>query len=155
MPRNWFANEMAAVAARFGLDPMLLEAVAWQESSCRTNAYRYEPLFWDRYLAKDAKWANANPFRVSASYGLLQIMFPVAQELGFIGKPEELFDPETGLEWGARKLASLVAWAKGDIEMALAAYNGGKGGNATRPFRNGTYATNVLARLKFLKGQTE
>jgi soluble lytic murein transglycosylase-like protein len=40
----------------------------------------------------------------------------------------------------------LLRWADGDEERALAAYNGGKGGNSVRPFRNAAYAAKVLAR---------
>lgn len=149
--KQWFASEIVAAAIIFGLQPSLVEAVCWQESSSRTSAYRYEPLFWARYLTRKPEYATLNPARVSASYGLMQIMFPVARELGFMGEPEELFAPAIGLEWGCRKLAHEIAWAKGDLEQALAAYNGGRGGNVVRPFRNGVYATQVLARKAFLE----
>jgi len=74
-------------------------------------------------------------------------MYVVAVELGFTGDPELLFVPRIGLDWGCRKLATLLQWAEGDVVRALAAYNGGKGGNTTPPLRNLAYAERVLAAM--------
>jgi soluble lytic murein transglycosylase-like protein len=59
-----------------------------------------------------------------------------------------LVDPAVNLHYGCLHLANLLKWAKGDTEQALAAYNGGKAGNKTRPFRNASYAAKVLAHME-------
>lgn len=124
---QWYRAEIEEVAQRYALDADLLEALVLTESGGMTNAYRFEPGFWSRYLASKPEWKDKNPKRVSASYGLCQVMFPVAVELGFMGEPEDLFSPVVGLEYGARKLAELMKWADGDVDKALAGYNGGRG----------------------------
>jgi soluble lytic murein transglycosylase-like protein len=142
---QWYRTEIEDAAKRYGLDADLLEALVLTESSGLTNAYRFEPDFHRRYLVGKREWDGKNPRRVSASYGLAQVMFPVAVELGFMGEPEDLFSPVVGLEYGARKLAQLVKWADGDVDKALAAYNGGAGNwKAPVPQR---YVTTVKANL--------
>lgn len=152
-----YRREIAKAAAAHGLDPRVVEAVVAVESSGRTSAYRYEAGFWSKYLANHPDYRGAVPERVSASYGLMQVMYPVAREMGFLfADPELLFVPTTGLEYGCRKLASLLTWAEGDLVQALSAYNGGRGGNAKPPFRNEAYARRVLEALSQIpdsKGQ--
>lgn len=147
------------VAQSAGLDPDLVEAVASVESSLHTDAFRYEPAFWRRYLRDSPRWGAEHPRRVSSSYGLMQIMYVVAVERGYRGQPEGLFAPETGLRWGCRHLVHLTRWANGFVVLSaedrrravLAAYNGGTGGN--RPggsLRNASYADKVLRRRRDL-----
>lgn len=147
-----YRAEIEAAAAKHQLAPDLVDAITRVESSGKAYAYRYEPAFWARYMADVPRWAGANPERVSASYGLMQVLFVVAQELGFTSPdPEHLFVPTINLEYGCRNLAKLLVWAECDLTRALAAYNGGHGGNAIPPFRNQAYATKVLAQMESLK----
>jgi soluble lytic murein transglycosylase-like protein len=142
---QWYRAEIEMAADEHGFDADLLEALILTESSGLTNAYRFEPDFHRRYLAGKKEWEGKNPRRVSASYGLCQVMFPVAVELGFIGEPEDLFSPVVGIEYGAKKLAAELAWAKGNVDQALASYNGGRGNwKAETPQR---YVTKVKANL--------
>jgi soluble lytic murein transglycosylase-like protein len=49
----------------------------------------------------------------------------------------QLVDVRTNLQIGCKHLAGHLAWAKGDIDKALRAYNGGRGGvtlAATAPY---------------------
>lgn len=148
-----YRSEINEAANKYGLQPALVEAQVLVESSGRSHAYRFEPDFWMRYLKGKPEWEKYAPHEASASYGLMQIMFPVAVELGFTGKPEDLFRPEVNLEFGCKKLARLMKWAKGNEMQALAAYNGGKGGNSKPPFRNQAYALKVLEnRARLLAG---
>ena len=147
----YYRGELEAIAQQFSLDPDLLHAQVLVESGAKTHAYRFEPGFWHRYMMNKPEWDGANPERVSASYGLLQIMYPVARELGYRDIPEHLFAPVTGLHWGAKKLQTLKDWAQGDMERALAAYNGGMGGNKQRPFRNVEYVNKVYKHLELVK----
>jgi soluble lytic murein transglycosylase-like protein len=145
-----YRAEVELMAARHGLSADLVQAVCLIESSGRTHAYRPEPAFWDRYLKGKPEWDGANPARVSASYGLMQVMFPVAVEHGMARTepPEYLFVPLIGLDYGCRVLAARLEWARGDLRAALASYNGGKGGNTPGGvLRNGVYADKVLAQL--------
>lgn len=143
----WYRKEVASAARKHGLDPKVVQAMCLVESSGMTNAYRYEPKFWTRYLEGKPEWKDANPYRVSSSYGLLQVMFVVATELGYAGPPEQLFVPEIGLEWGCRKLKSLLTWSGGNLDQALAAYNGGTKGNLAPPYRNQVYVDKVRRAL--------
>ncbi len=122
-----YRREILQAAREHDLDPNLVEAVVVIESSGRTDAFRYEPGFWDRYLKNNPDYRGEIPRRVSSSYGLMQVMCPVARELGLKRDPEYLFVPTIGLFFGCRKLAELVKWAGSDIPKALEAYNGGKG----------------------------
>jgi len=149
-----YRPEIEITASRHGLTADLVEAVVMVESNGYTDAFRYEPDFWRRYLRGKPEWDGANPRRVSSSYGLCQVMFPVAVEHGMARTepPEYLFVPLIGLDYGCRVLAQRLAWARGDLRAALASYNGGKGGNAPGgPLRNGAYADTVLAKLAALQ----
>lgn len=140
-----YRAEIENMCALFHLDPDLIEAIVVTESAGKTHAYRYEPGFWHRYMKDKPQWDGANPARVSSSYGLMQIMYPVALENGFQeNAPEYLFVPTIGLYWGCKHFRSLLDWAKQNVEQALAAYNGGKRGNEAPPYRNQWYVDRVL-----------
>jgi soluble lytic murein transglycosylase-like protein len=160
-----FRSEVEAIAISHDLDPDLVQAVCEVESSGKTHAYRYEPAFWTRYMAGNPEWDGANPERVSASYGLMQVMLLTAIEHGYprADAPEHLFIPLVGLEYGCKVLARRIKKAKslapdvsGEIRLraALASYNGGWRGNEPDdlPDRNAAYASKVLERYSLLKG---
>jgi soluble lytic murein transglycosylase-like protein len=141
------------VANAYGLPFDVLRAQVQVESGGDPFAFRYEPKYFDRYIKDnpgtpqnehpDALAQKYGPL-AACSYGLLQIMYETAVEIGFDGRPEDLFQDRVGLAWAAKYLRSLLDWAHGDIEQALSAFNGGKGGNSARPFRNADYAAKVL-----------
>ena len=131
---KWYRPEIEAVSLTYQLDPDLVEAIVRKESSGLTHAYRYEPDFFDRYLKDDPEYDGCNPRRFSASYGLMQIMYPTARDRGYTDPPEYLFVPLVGLKWGCYHLSRLFEVVKGDVDRALAAYNGGLG-NSRKPFR--------------------
>lgn len=132
-------------AQRYQLDADLLEAQMIIESSGRPDAFAFEAAFYQRYVVgKHLPYSALGPL-AACSYGLLQILFAVAYELGFRGRPEDLFVPAVGLDLGARKLRQLVDWAAGDVEQALCAYNGGTAHNCVRPFAQQAYADRVFA----------
>jgi len=147
LKRTAYGAEIAAAAATHGLDPVLVESVVIAESSGRTDAFRYEPGFYRRYLAHKPAYEGKNPLRVSSSYGLCQCMYTTALEVGFPADqpPELLFVPEIGLDYGCRFLKSLLDWAAGDVTKALCAYNGGRGSALKPPYPNQKYADRVLS----------
>lgn len=166
MLRTRYKTEIDAAAAKWELDPLLVEAIVVQESSGNTDAFRFEPNFWNRYLKNNPKYRHLNPRRVSSSYGLMQVMYCRLLEDRIASNdtwaPELLFVPAYGLDIGCGLLRELLDWAgalepivlpKGSeytpLMAALAAYNGGRGGNDPRknwPLRNASYAKAVLAK---------
>lgn len=138
-----------STARGHGLDPNLVEAVSIAESSGQTDAFRFEPGFFDRYLKNHPTHGKENPRRVSSSYGLMQVMFTTAQQYGFFDEPEELFKPDVGLQFGCLHLKRMLQWANGDVRKALAAYNGGQGNwTGAQPQQ---YASKVLKLLDTVK----
>jgi hypothetical protein len=97
-------------AQQHELPPELVCAVCEEESGKRgkppgeredwnPQATRYEPGFFARYeanqfLPMDEKQGRAR------SYGLMQIMGETAREIGFRGDFNQLYTPESGLEFG-------------------------------------------------------
>jgi len=167
--RTRYFDLIEQVAAKHDLDPLLVEAVVVKESSGNADAFRFEPDFYNRYLKLSPGWEwarkkYANPRRISSSYGLMQVMFPVAVEDGYpkTDPPELMFLPEVALEYGCRRLRRLREWSEEAgptvdphqrLLASLAAYNGGKGSNlpGTQPLRNGSYARAVLQIYTQLK----
>lgn len=132
------------IASQHGLDSNLVEAVTIAESGGCTDAFRYEPEFFRRYLHDKPAYAHQVPRRISSSYGLLQIMYSTAQQYGFSEEPEELFKPAIGLRYGCQHLAHLLRRFDGDVDRALTAYNAGSPESA----RGRQYAMKVLKLLE-------
>jgi soluble lytic murein transglycosylase-like protein len=59
--------------------------------------------------------------------GLTQLMLPTALEFDKTVTSTKLLDRETNLRIGFRYLRHLIKWQKGDVQMALLAYNRGPG----------------------------
>jgi soluble lytic murein transglycosylase-like protein len=163
MTRTPYTGLIREYAAKYDLDPDLVEGLVLQESGGKADAFRFEPLFWERYkLASKPEWKGKIARRWSSSYGLCQIMGVVAREEGFdLDDPELLFVPSTNLDFGCAHLRRLFDWADTFTEAserqrlvaALAAYNGGRGGNSPldHPPRNGKYAESLLAIARTLQ----
>jgi hypothetical protein len=164
-------RQVIVTAARAtGLDPNLVEAVVWTESGDNPFAWKPEPpypYFWHvrlrqpfRGVTPAERQAETAPldfpclagsrtqewWAQQASWGLMQVMGAVAREAGFDGPYlPQLCDPAIGLRYGCQVLAGHLAWAHGNVTQALAAYNGGRGGNSQPPYRTQAYADRVLA----------
>jgi soluble lytic murein transglycosylase len=103
-----YADMVETAAHDAGVDPLLVWAVMREES-------RFDP---------DAlSFANAQ--------GLMQIIpstrDSIAEQSGEEIQPDSMFDPETAIRFGAFYLGSLIDLFDGDVELAIAAYNGGPG----------------------------
>jgi len=119
---NPLAASIAASAAAHGLDPRLVEAVAWRESRFRVAALSSR-----------------------GALGPMQLMPATARALGVDPR-----DPEANIAGGAHYLRQM-ADRFGDWRLALAAYNAGPGAVArwggVPPFaETRAYVTDVLAR---------
>lgn len=144
-----YRREIERAAREHGVDPDVVEAVVLTESSGQADAFRFEPGFYKRYLAKDPEYAGHIPRRVSSSYGLMQVMFSTAKEHGFNAEPEYLFLPHVNLDIGCRVLKGLLRWADGDLAKALEGYNGGQGSIGSEATTR--YAAKVLTTLSAVR----
>src|SRR5262245_5032355 len=92
------ASLVSGSAARYGFDPALIQAVIAAESA-----------FDHRAVSK------------KGARGLMQLMPETARQYGV----RDLHDPASNLEAGVGYLRQLVIRFKGDVKLALAAYNAG------------------------------
>lgn len=126
-------------ATKYGIDRYLVCAVIEQESGWNPWAIRFEPAFEARYIKPAlASAPTTRELTLAMSFGLMQVMGEVAVELGWHGAfLTELCDPDVAVDFGCRKLRSVLD-RHNTTEAALLAYNGG--GNLN-------YAAQVLARV--------
>lgn len=126
------ANEVAAVAQRHDIDPLLLHAIAHVESR-----------------------HNAAAVSRAGALGVLQVMPDTARRFGVTDRAA-LRDARTNLEVGASYLKVLQQRFGNDLPLVLAAYNAGEGaverhGRRIPPFKETqAYVRDVLARYDAL-----
>jgi soluble lytic murein transglycosylase-like protein len=152
------ADRIAATTRRHDLNPYILAGLIAHESGGNPYAIRVERSFWTRYLTGitsliratasqlDDPWLRY-PDLVAASYGLAQVLYPVAIERGLaLQYPTELLDPATNLEAAARHLIHLRHQVGAAERPLLQRYNGGG---------NPNYATMVLAWTHTLQNDVQ
>jgi len=153
---------------KYGIPKLFLKGVAMTESSMMERAYRYEPGFWDRYLKDNPLWKDQDPAVVSASYGLMQLMYTTAYEMGWRGTQEDLWNPVYNIELGTKLIRRLVdkvveqklvekyIWFS-PLEIAMARYNGGRTGNPNEKgvLRNAKYVTKVIRNWRDFQSKEE
>lgn len=114
-------------SSNFSLEIALIKAVIDVESSFREDAYRFEPGFYDRYIKDKPRFVSHryynNPEIISASYGLMQVMFTTAEELGFNGSALELYDPKLNIMYGCKLLRIKINHF--GVPLGILAYNSG------------------------------
>jgi len=107
----------------------IVVAMIITESSGNIKAHRVELAFYKRYIQDKLPWTSMewydDPNRISASYGLLQVMYTTAYGHGFRGKPEDLFDPHLSLLFGCLEYKAKLDKYNGEPINAVAAYNAG------------------------------
>lgn len=130
-----------AASGRYGVPASLVKGVIAAESSFQPAAYRAE-------TARASDWPAG--VTSDASRGLMQLLYWRAQEMGYIGSPDGLYDPATSIELGT-KLLAVNAAILGSWDGAISAYNGGirpelcygKLGAGCAQFRNQAYVDRV------------
>ncbi len=120
-------------ANRYQVDPAIVKAIIMAESS-------YNPKAVSKKGAK----------------GLMQLMPKTAKEMGV----EDIFNPEHNIDGGVRYYKKLLKQFKGDIKLALAAYNAGmktvREHNGVPPFRSTRrYIKKVFEYYQHYKNQVE
>jgi soluble lytic murein transglycosylase-like protein len=150
-------------AKKYKVHKLLLKAVAKAESSLNVYAYRFEPAFFENILKKTVEWKDQDPKIVSASYGLMQLMFTTAWQMGFRGAAADLYNPVINVELGAKLLRQLLDGIEAGTDhirciiwpyaLALARYNGGFSNNPTvnGGLRNMDYVKRVCAYWEEMK----
>jgi hypothetical protein len=118
-----YLDLILSAAETHGVDPILVQALIQVESN-------YKP------RARSSKGAM----------GLMQLMPSVAREY----KVKNAYDPASNIDAGVRKLKSLIDGMKGDLRLALAAYNAGEAAVAKfggiPPYRETqSYVSRILA----------
>ena len=101
-----YSATVEAAAAEFDVDPLLIWAVMRQESRFDPEALSYV-----------------------GARGLMQVMPStqdwIAEQMGEDVSPGDAFTPEASVRMGAWFLRFLLDYFDGDLELAVAAYNGG------------------------------
>lgn len=152
------------IAKKYRLEKNLLKAIALIESKLDVRAYRHEPEFFEQRLKFEDKWKNRDPKIVSSSYGLFQIMFTTAWQLGFRGQAEDLYDPVINTELGAKLLRQLKDRVRTSpnihlwpLDIALARWHGGSRGNPRTDglLQDQPYVNKVLGAYWGLIGEKE
>jgi soluble lytic murein transglycosylase-like protein len=125
MPADKLNPLVEKAAAKEGVKPDLVKAVIGQESGARPCAVS-----------------------MKGAQGLMQLMPSVARQFG-VSDP---FDPQQNIDAGTKLLKELLSKYKGDVPLALSAYNAG----ANRVDRDGgvpaipetiNYVSDILAKL--------
>ncbi len=114
-------------AEEFGVDPDLVQAFVFVESSGNPTATRYEANFYKKYIQPMLHQNAITPHEAigrATSWGLMQIMGQVAREKGFKGEFEELYEPGVGLTWGLKHLKHFIDKYP-DLDDAITSYNAG------------------------------
>lgn len=134
-PPGWSASAFAA----------LIKAHIGVESSFNPQAFNPE-----------SQLKTRDPSR-----GLMQMRYTTAQDLGFLGSPDDLYDPATNIELGAALIERNLAYAKGGLEPAISAYNAGFGNppdplgrrTAGGSYVNQQYVNDVKNAFRYFLGQ--
>lgn len=120
------------------LDPALVCAIIEQESNFDPWAIRYEPAFFEKYVAPISGLNITEMHGRAFSWGLMQTMGQVAREVGYKGPFPQLCSPETGITVGCEVFSRKMLAAHSDVHQALLYWNGGA---------NLAYPASVMSRI--------
>lgn len=115
------------------IDPDLIRALIWQESSGNANNKVYEG---------KPSWYNGKSLY---SYGLCGITLPAAQDMGYRGREEDLIKPDINIKYAVKYLRYQIDRYSGNVSKGLVAYNAG---HWTGEY---SYANLVWVKMKKIK----
>jgi len=154
---KFIKNVIRTNAEKYGINPLVVEAMIHVESAGHAYATRYESRW--RWFLTTRKFSRSilssdktERVHQATSWGLMQVMGTVARELGFKGRMPELCKPDIGVKYGVMKLASQLKRQK-NLKDALSAYNSGRPANKSKAGR--LYAEKVMNRTDELIAQFE
>jgi len=113
-----YNHEMLQASQEEGVPLSVLKGFFALESQFEAKSYKYE-----EHLNIN-KLPETSSKRIYASYGISQILYTTAQNMGYQGQPEGLYDPYTSAKWGARFIANLHKQYPKDLDV-IATYNAG------------------------------
>lgn len=111
-----YEKKIQEISEKHGVDPYLVKAIIKVES-------------------------NFNPDAVSSknALGIMQLLPKTAEDYGV----DDPFDPEASIEGGVRVIKDLIDYFDGDVKLALAAYNAGKGAVIKHGFKIPPYVETI------------
>jgi soluble lytic murein transglycosylase-like protein len=114
-----------------------------QMAEAAAQHYRMEPLLLKAVIQAESA---GNPLAVSpaGAQGLMQLMPETAAELGV----RDSFDPAQNIMAGTRYLRQLLDRYRGDVKLALAAYNWGMGNLENQPEAMPEETKNFIVRVE-------
>lgn len=156
---------IAQIAAQYGVDPNLVQAIVQVESSGNALCMRFEPKKFSEWsqntkVQLEAQSASKRLFITPqtemvlrcSSLGPMQVLGQVAREQGFTENLMQLCDPEKGITQGVKKLVSQLRRYNQVTIDAIAAYNAGSVvKDLDGKYKNQEYVDKVLKELNTLK----
>jgi soluble lytic murein transglycosylase-like protein len=117
-----------STATAHQLFPDIVCAICEKESSWNQWAYRYEPVFYSRYVEPEfdaGKITVTEAHGRATSWGLMQTIGESVREIGYLDWLPALCEPATGIEWGCLLFTHKLGHAGGNYAAALSLWNGG------------------------------
>ena len=140
--------------AFFEISPAYKQVQHHLRAASKANGIDYELL---KALIATESGFDASAVSPRGAIGLMQVMPATAQRYGVSGDRKKLADPGVNIRTGAKYLHDLIGMFRGNIELALAAYNAGEGaviraGNRIPNFRETqNYVKTVMQLYEMLK----
>lgn len=151
-----------------GIDPVVIQAIAEQESDYLYWAMRFEPGFYYTYIYKKYSYngvkkelgesgrdllrkisLSTEEFSRACSWGVMQVMGQVMRERGYKGILHHvLFVPEIGIEYGIRQFHRQWRRYNGDLDKTIHAYNAGTARGDSGSFPYVIEVKNRIERIK-------
>lgn len=141
------------LALEYRIDPVLFQAFILLESGGNKYAVQYQPGYRHLYQVYEFSkklyitYVTEKVFQQS-SHGLVQIMGATARSLGFKGYPQQLYDTETNLRYGAKFIGQLQMRYPNKLDL-ISSYNQGQPFKTKDGFyKNQEYVNKVLKKIK-------
>lgn len=141
------------LSLEYRIDPILFQAFILLESGGNKFAVQYQPNYKHLYQVYEFSrklyitYVTEKVFQQS-SHGLVQIMGSTARSLGFKGYPQQLYDTETNLRYGAKFIAQLQMRYPNKLDL-ISSYNQGQPFKTANGFyKNQEYVNKVVKKMK-------